>query len=684
MATVPVLVQIPNLGTATTPVSTASDLLVIAQSGIARKITVADFVASGATGFALLTTNTFSGAQTIQSTLAVTGNVSIGSANTEVNLGLTIAGPAGTQRQISFYTGSFTRGRISLDTSDQMQFSMTDAAGANRREWIDFTYNSATSGSPDVMRIGASYSSSQYINTTAAGDIKARSFTTFSTNQVMSGTTPINQVANFNAIASGTTTLTGALGFFNFNFSADTVQGTAALTTMVIGNTPGTNATGGRAGLFVATTRNSAISSLLADTSDGNTAITAHLTIAANLGGVASGYGTFANLGSGNGFSYSSYTSAVSGGTYLRTLTAGENDFEVDSTSSCISLLGRLYAHAGAHEFQPSFRHTVFAIQDQAIPTSGGDALYGWKNVILVGGAQWPMSPTSVAIQLEVGAGTSPVPAKMSGMIDTLHGAFTGTAPGGGPYFARWPGGIIVPSTSTDSYIQLGFAKLKSTSTGASLDINQSQLTAISVNNGGTDWSLVYGQDTLGNVVKVTAVSAGVVTAATIYRGGWYDSATAPATSTFTGVGGGGLGVGGLILNLTWTPQNILDLQVSGGLTRIGGSATVTGYVNESVGNALTAAGTTRADALQLAKQYNRLTTAAASTGVILPTGVVGMCIVLFNAGANAVKVYANGSETIDGTAGNTGVTLTNALRCAYYFVAANTWVSAQLGAVSA
>jgi len=114
------------------------------------------------------------------------------------------------------------------------------------------------------------------------------------------------------------------------------------------------------------------------------------------------------------------------------------------------------------------------------------------------------------------------------------------------------------------------------------------------------------------------------------------------------------------------------------------GSVVVSGYVDYSVGNALTAAGTTRADALQLAKQVNRVTTAAASTGVVLPVGVVGMRITVFNAGANPIKVYASASETVDGTAGSTGVTLTNALRCDYFFVAANTWVSAQLGAVSA
>lgn len=103
-----------------------------------------------------------------------------------------------------------------------------------------------------------------------------------------------------------------------------------------------------------------------------------------------------------------------------------------------------------------------------------------------------------------------------------------------------------------------------------------------------------------------------------------------------------------------------------------------------SVGNGLTAAGTTRADALQLKSQVNVVATANASTGVILPVGEIGMVVTVFNNGANAIVVYANGSETIDGTAGATGVALTNAKRCNYYFTASSTWVSAQLGVVSA
>lgn len=108
-----------------------------------------------------------------------------------------------------------------------------------------------------------------------------------------------------------------------------------------------------------------------------------------------------------------------------------------------------------------------------------------------------------------------------------------------------------------------------------------------------------------------------------------------------------------------------------------------------STASGLTAAGTTQANGFVLTKVINVITTAAASTGVVLPSAAtvgIGGVVIIFNAGASAIKVYgaAGTSDTIDGVAAATGVTLTNALRCEYYVTAAGVWRSAQLGVVSA
>ena len=100
--------------------------------------------------------------------------------------------------------------------------------------------------------------------------------------------------------------------------------------------------------------------------------------------------------------------------------------------------------------------------------------------------------------------------------------------------------------------------------------------------------------------------------------------------------------------------------------------------------DAITATGTNQATAYQLSAVISHVTTAAASTGVKLPSGRAGRMVFVFNDGANPIQVYSRDTATIDGTAGATGVALTNAKRCAYFAVAEGVWISAQLGVVSA
>lgn len=167
---------------------------------------------------------------------------------------------------------------------------------------------------------------------------------------------------------------------------------------------------------------------------------------------------------------------------------------------------------------------------------------------------------------------------------------------------------------------------------------------------------------------------------------------------TFTGdtncgvyrIGADNIGVacaGAKVLDIAAAGLAVTGLVSSTTTVTAGTNLVATSYIQNSVGAGLTAAGTTRADALQLAKAINVISTAAASTGVILPSAAtvgVGGEVIVFNAGANAVQVYGAGSDTIDGVAGSTGVPLTNAKRCSFFVTAANTYISAQLGVVSA
>lgn len=100
--------------------------------------------------------------------------------------------------------------------------------------------------------------------------------------------------------------------------------------------------------------------------------------------------------------------------------------------------------------------------------------------------------------------------------------------------------------------------------------------------------------------------------------------------------------------------------------------------------NSIVAVGTTQATAWLLRAAINVLGTVAANTGVKLPPPTPGLVVTVFNDGASTVKVYGNTTDTIDGTAGATGVSLSAAARCQYFCTDTTKWESALLGAVSA
>lgn len=80
-------------------------------------------------------------------------------------------------------------------------------------------------------------------------------------------------------------------------------------------------------------------------------------------------------------------------------------------------------------------------------------------------------------------------------------------------------------------------------------------------------------------------------------------------------------------------------------IMRGGTSAGTAKAINGSISNAISAAGTVITDATDLRASINRITTAAASSGVQLPTMLQGDSCVVHNAGANTLKVYPESSS---------------------------------------
>ena len=75
-----------------------------------------------------------------------------------------------------------------------------------------------------------------------------------------------------------------------------------------------------------------------------------------------------------------------------------------------------------------------------------------------------------------------------------------------------------------------------------------------------------------------------------------------------------------------------------------------------SFGDALTAAGTNQATALQLTAETNRVTVGGSTTGVKLPLASAGSVCVVINHAPNSIHVYGAGTDTINDNATATGV----------------------------
>ena len=106
---------------------------------------------------------------------------------------------------------------------------------------------------------------------------------------------------------------------------------------------------------------------------------------------------------------------------------------------------------------------------------------------------------------------------------------------------------------------------------------------------------------------------------------------------------------------LALEPKGLVDYLLNVNL------ATATGLIelaDAEIKKALVALGSTRADALALTATYNRVSTAASGTGVILKALAPFSLAIIFNDGANAIKVYAPSTDYIDAVAGATGITL--------------------------
>lgn len=101
------------------------------------------------------------------------------------------------------------------------------------------------------------------------------------------------------------------------------------------------------------------------------------------------------------------------------------------------------------------------------------------------------------------------------------------------------------------------------------------------------------------------------------------------------------------------------------------------GLFYESTTNAATATGSSRTGAYALTTGITNFTTVAANTGAVLPASTGGENFTIFNNGANTLTLYATGSDTINGTAGATGISVLVGQGADVKSPAAGTWLTA-------
>lgn len=104
--------------------------------------------------------------------------------------------------------------------------------------------------------------------------------------------------------------------------------------------------------------------------------------------------------------------------------------------------------------------------------------------------------------------------------------------------------------------------------------------------------------------------------------------------------------------------------------------ANLMGGMNFLAQNGLTAkAGGGRTGATALTGPLVEVATvASAADSVVLPDAIPGSWLMVRNSGANAMTVYALGSDTLNGTAGATGVSQNNATSALYFCPTDGEW----------
>jgi len=95
--------------------------------------------------------------------------------------------------------------------------------------------------------------------------------------------------------------------------------------------------------------------------------------------------------------------------------------------------------------------------------------------------------------------------------------------------------------------------------------------------------------------------------------------------------------------------------------------------IGEGAAATVAAAGSTQADATALTSSFTLISTTPSSAGVVLKQARGQPVTVVYNGGANTLKIYGNGTEKINNIAGSTGISVPTT-KCAILIANSNQW----------
>lgn len=106
---------------------------------------------------------------------------------------------------------------------------------------------------------------------------------------------------------------------------------------------------------------------------------------------------------------------------------------------------------------------------------------------------------------------------------------------------------------------------------------------------------------------------------------------------------------GNIVISSSQVP-NVVTLSNSGNINAI--NVITSGYSIRSVGTGIIALGNAQSSATALTKEINLVSTVLLGNGVVLPTAVAGMVVIIINTSANTLSVYpASGAQINSGEA---------------------------------